>query len=223
VFGQHVSLDPAITQAEFADFSRLVAQGIYADPIQPARATSILGFDAGIAVTGVKVNTSSNFWTHAVASDFTHGGYATVPRLVLSKGFGFGTVSATYAQISSSGMTTYGAALDIPIIRGGVVTPELAIRGAYSTLAGVDVLDIKTFGLEAFLSKGFGPLTPYVALGKMRSDSRGEVTTTKVLTDNADITRYTAGLRISMLIPKFTIEATKAQVTSYAAKVSFGF
>ena len=220
-----MKFDPKITQNEFADFSRLVAQAIYADPVQPARATGLLGFDAGIAVTGVKVDTAATYWTRSVpvSSDFAHGGYATVPRLVASKGFGFATVSATYAQVQSSGIKTYGAAIDIPIIRGSVITPELALRGAYSTLTGIDVLKIKTYGLEAFLSKGFGPVTPFVALGKMRSDSRGTVTSTTTLTDSADVTRYTAGIRISLLLPKLTIEATKAQVTSYAAKLSIGF
>ena len=224
-----MKFDPKITQSEFADFSRLVGQAIYADPVQPARATSLLGFDVGIAVTGVKIDTASTYWTHSVpaSSDFAHGSYATVPRLVGSKGLGFCTVSATYAQVQSSGIKTYGAAIDIPIIRGSVVTPELALRGAYSTLTGLDVLKIKTYGIEAFLSKGFGPVTPFVALGKMRSDSRGTVNTgltqPLTLTDSADLTRYSAGLRISLLLPKLTVEATKAQVTSYSAKLSFGF
>ena len=225
-----MKFDPAITQDEFATFSRLIAQGIFADPVSPARATGILGFDVGVAATAVKVDTNSTYWQRAVpaTSDFTHGGYAAVPRLVVAKGFGIGTVTATYAQISSSGIKTYGAALDLPILRGSIVTPELALRGSYSTLTGLDVLKLKTYGLEVFLSKGFGPVMPFVAVGKMRSDSRGTIPATTrtseiTLTDSADVTRYTAGVRFSLIIPKLVIEATKAQVQSYAAKISFGF
>ena len=225
--------DPSITQAEFSKFSRLIAQGIYADPVQPARASSVLGFDVGIAVTAVKVDTNSTYWKHAVPADsnFAHSGYAGVPRLVVSKGFGGGTISGTYAQISSSGIKTFGGAIDVPIIRGSVVTPELALRGAYSTMTGVDLFKLKTYGVEAFLSKGFGPVTPFVALGKMRSDARGEINVVSIqpilpippLKDSSDVTRYSAGVRISLLLPKLVVEVTKAEVTSYAAKISIGF
>ena len=224
-----MQFDPAITQGEFATFSRLMAQGIFADPVQPARAGGVLGFDVGVAVTAVKVDTNAEYWRRAVpaSSDFTHSGYAAVPRLVVSKGFGAGTLSVGYAQISSSGIKTYGGALDLPLIRGSVMTPELALRASYSAMTGIDAFRLKTYGVEAFLSKGFGPVTPFAAIGKMRSDARGRVDDAAVpsftLTDSADITRYTAGVRISLLLPKLVVEVTKAQVRSYAAKLSIGF
>lgn len=220
-----MKFDPTISQSEFSTFSRLIAQGIFADPVQPARSTGLLGFDVGIAATAVKVDTNSTYWRRAVPAgdDFSHGGYAAVPRLVASKGFGAGTVSATYAQISSSGIKTYGGALDLPIVRGSLMTPELAVRGSYSTLTGSDVLKLKTYGVELFLSKGFGPVMPFAAVGKMRSDARGIVSPQLTLTDSGDITRYTAGVRLSLLLPKLVIEATKAQVRSYSAKISVGF
>ena len=132
-------------------------------------------------------------------------------------------MSATYAQISSGGIKTYGAALDLPVIRGSLMTPELAVRGSYATITGSDVLKLKTYGLEVFLSKGFGPVMPFAAVGKMRSDARGIVSPQVTLTDSGDITRYTAGVRVSLLLPKLVVEATKAQVRSYAAKISIGF
>src|SRR4029077_19658791 len=95
LFAADVQFDPATTQADFATFSRIIAQGIFATPVQPARATSLLGFDAGIAVTMIAVDTNSQYWKHAVPADsnFTQGGYAYVPRLVVAKGFGAGTVA----------------------------------------------------------------------------------------------------------------------------------
>jgi hypothetical protein len=142
---------------------------------------------------------------------------------VVSKGFGAGTVTGSYAKFSSSGVKTYGGSLDLPVVRGTLVTPELAVRGSYATVTGVDVLKLKTYGLELFLSKGFGPLMPYGAIGRMRTDSRGTVTPTITLTERSDINRYTVGLRLSFLVPKFVVEATQAAQRSYAAKVSVGF
>ena len=203
----------------------MIGQAIFATPVQPARATSLLGFDIGIAATAMKINKSEPFWAHSVpqGSNLVRGNYAAVPRLVVSKGIGIATISGSYAQFSNGGVKTYGAAVDVPVFRGTVVTPEVAVRGSYATMTGVDVLKLKTYGVEGFVSKGFGPLTPYAAIGRMVTDSRGTVTPTISLSDRSNIMRYTAGLRLSLLIPKFVIEATQAEQRSYAAKISIGF
>ena len=220
-----ISFNPAITEAEFAKFSRLIGQGIFATPVEPARATGLLGFDIGIAATALQIDKNASYWLHSVpaGSDFVHGSYATVPRLVVSKGFGVGTISGSYAKFSNSGVKTYGGALDLPILRGTVATPEIAVRGSYATVTGVDVLKLKTYGVEAFVSKGFGPLTPYAAYGRMRTDSRGIITPTFSLHERGDNNRYTLGLRLSLVVPRLAIEATQAEQRSYAAKLSVGF
>src|SRR2546428_14134937 len=61
-----ISFNPQITQAEFAKFSRLIGQGIFATPVQPARSTGLLGFDIGIAATALKVDTNAPYWSHSV-------------------------------------------------------------------------------------------------------------------------------------------------------------
>ena len=226
---QDIKFDPATTQDEFAQFSRTMGQAIFATPVQPARATGLLGFNVGVAATFVKVDQNASWWRHAVPAnnDFlTGGGYAAVPRLVASKGLGFATVSGTYAKIQNSGVKTYGGAIDVPVVRGSVLAPELAARGSYATISGIDVYKLKTYGLELFISKGFGPFTPYAAIGRQRTNATGTVTTsssTFTLDDTSNINRYTAGLRFSMPGPKIVFEATQAEVRSYAAKIAVGF
>jgi hypothetical protein len=124
--------------------------------------------------------------------------------------------------VPDSDIQVWGAALDIPLIEGGVAKPTLALRGTWADVRGVDELDLTTYGIEAFLSKGFGPVTPYVAAGLARSDSTGRITPTISLTDEHQATRLTAGVKISFFIPKIVIEATQGEERSYAAKVSFG-
>ena len=227
-----IKFDPATTQGEFSKFAKVVGQGIFPTPVQPARATGILRFDVGIAATLVAVDTNDAYWRHAVPAnnDFTRNGYAALPRLVVSKGFSSGTISGTYAKISDTGIATWGGAIDVPVIRGTLATPEIALRGSYATLTGVDLFKLKTYGAEAFVSKGFGPVTPYAAIGRQRIDARGEVTSSiptfvaiPPLKDNSDINRITLGVRISLLVPKLAIEATQGEVRSYAAKISVGF
>jgi hypothetical protein len=221
------------TQQEFRIFSRVVGQGIFATPVQPARAGGIVTFDAGVAATVVSVDTKSSYWQHIVSGDVTTSGYLALPRIVVAKGLGVATLSATYAKINNTGAKVYGGALDVPIIRGTLATPELALRGSYATLTGVDRFKEKTYGLEAFLSKGFGPLTPYVAVGRQRTNATGTIPLgvgiggtlpppPLSLHDTSDFNRITVGVRLSLFLPKIVIEATQGEVRSYAAKISIG-
>lgn len=222
-----IDFDPAITQEQFSTFSRLVAQGIYATPIDSARARGLLGFDIGVGATAIPVDTNEPYWQNSVAEDFTISDHVVVPRLIVSKGLSFATISGMYAKVPDSDIRMLGGSLDVPILSGGVVSPTLAVRGAYSTVQGVDAFDLKTYGVELFLSKGFGPVTPYVAAGRARSDSEGRIDLgngdTLVLTDEADSNRITVGVKLSLLLPKIVVEATQGEERSYAAKVSFGF
>jgi len=220
-----IHFDGTITQEEFAQFSRLVAQGIYADPIQPARASGLLHFDIGIGATLVKIDENANYWKKSVPKDIiVSGGYIGVPRLIVAKGYGGGTISASYAKINDTGVKIYGASLDMPLVRGTVATPEISLRGVYTKLSGVDVYRLKTYGVEAFISKGFGPLTPFAAVGRMRTDASGSIDTKNfTLKDKSSINRYTAGVRVSLFVPKLVVEATQAERRSYSAKISVGW
>lgn len=198
--------------------------------MQPARASGLLHFDVGVAATGVKVDTTSAYWRNSVSKDFSTHGYVAVPRLVVSKGFGSWTLSGSYAKVNSADVKTWGGALDVPIIRGTLATPEVALRGSYATLTGVQNYNLKVYGVEAFISKGIGPVTPYGAIGRMRSNANGTIVSTNPtfaaippLHDRSDVNRFTVGARLSLLVPKIAVEVTKAEVTSYSAKVSIGF
>jgi len=224
---QSIDFDPSITQAEFEKFSRIVAQGIFASPVQPAGGSGLLRFDIGIAVTGVPIDENAEYWTRAVGEDWSYGGYIGIPRLVVSKGLGVATVAGSYSKVQDSDIQIWGGSIDIDIIDGGLVSPTLALRGSYSMLQGVEEYDHKTYGLELFLGKGFGPITPYAGVGRMRTDAEGRVirngATLLTLKDKADINRYTVGVRISLAVPKLVLEANQAEERSYSAKISVGF
>ena len=198
-------------------------------PVEPARARGVLGFDIGVAVNAIQVDPNASYWQHATDEDITVSDYVAVPRLVVSKGISVATVSASYAKVQGSDIQIWGGALDVPVINGGLVKPTLALRGSYATLRGVEEYDLKTYGVELFLSKGFGPITPYVAVGRARSDATGIVNLQMpdrlpvTLEDQSDSNRFTAGVRLSMLLPKIVVEATQGEERSYAAKISFGF
>jgi hypothetical protein len=220
-----IQFQPTITAEDFATFSRIIAQGIYADPIQPARASGLLHFDIGIGATLMKIDQNADYWKRSVPKGvIAHDGYVGVPRLIVAKGYGGGTISGSYAKISDSGIKIYGGALDMPIIRGGVAKPEISLRGVYTKLSGVDVYRLKTYGVEAFISKGFGPITPFASVGRMKTDARGSIDSVNfTLQDKSSINRYSAGVRLSLFVPKIVVEATQAEQRSYSAKISVGW
>ena len=201
---------------------------MYATPVEPATARGFLGFDIGVAVTALPVDTNATYWTHAVRDDFTVSEYLLVPKVVASKGLSVVTVSASYSKVQDSDISIIGGAVDVPIIRGGIALPSLTVRGAYSQLQGVENFEATSMGVEVFIAKGFGPITPYAAVGRMRADTRATRPSTPPvpalsLEHSSDFNRYTAGVRVSLMIPKIGVEATQAgDERSYAVKVSFG-
>ena len=202
-----------------------MAQGIFPTPVQPARAAGLLGFDVGIAGTVIEVDENAAYWINSTGTDFSSGNYVGVPRLVVSKGFSVFSLSGSYAKLGDTDIDIIGGALDVPIIEGGLIKPTLAVRGSYATIRGVDEYDLKTYGVELFLSKGFGPVTPYGAIGRVRNDGTGTIPApvNRTLTDESDVNRITVGVRVSLLLPKIAIEATQGEERSFAAKVSIGF
>jgi hypothetical protein len=224
-----INFDPTITQAEFEQFTSLVAQAIYATPVEPAHARGILGFDIGIAATAVPIDPNAAYWTRSTGDDFSISDHAVVPRLIASKGLASGTITAMYSKVPDTDIQVWGAAYDMPLTGGGIATPTIALRGSYSQLRGVEELDLKTYGVELFLSKGFGPITPYAAAGYARHKSKAVIDAqfpdgpSQTLSADGNMKRYTIGVKISMLIPKLVVEATQGDERSYAAKISFGF
>ncbi|HUP50000.1 MAG TPA: hypothetical protein VNA04_14535 [Thermoanaerobaculia bacterium] len=225
-----IDFDPAITEEEFSKFARLMAQALYASPVHPAGPSGLFRFDAGIAVTMIEIDTSASYWQRAVGEDLAsrYGNYVGVPRLVVTKGLGSGTLAGTYAKVGDTDIEMWGGSLDVPIIDGGLLRPTLAVRGTYSQLRGIEVYDQTTYGVEVFLGKGFGLITPYAAYGRMRSDATATIPATAVtpeiiLHDRSDIDRITVGARLSLGLPRLVVEATQAEERSYSAKISVGF
>lgn len=230
-FAQEIDFDPAITQEEFRAFSEVMSQAIFATPVEPARAGSLLDFEVGVAATALPVDEEAAYWlrsTPAGESDLLMSGHVLVPRVVATKGLSVIGVSASYAVIPGTDVKMMGANLDVPIIRGSVATPSLNVRGTYSTLQGIEEYELSNYGAELFISKGFGPITPYAAAGIVRTNAAGEVrdendSVLLRLEDEFQNERITLGVRISLLVPKIVIEATEGTERSYAAKVSIGF
>lgn len=224
-----IDFDYGISIDNFRKFSSVIGQGIYPSPVEPAAARGLFGFDVGIAVTGVAVDDEAPYWLESVSGDLTTSGYLPFARIVASKGLSFATVSVSYGRAVDGDLESWGGAMDVPVIDEGFVVPNLSLRGSYAILQGQDELDLDTMGVEIFLSKSLGPVTPYGAVGWTRTTGSaviappvGTAAPTFLLDEQINGTRWTAGLRFSLLM-RLSVEVTSAEELSYAAKIGFGF
>lgn len=223
---QEFSFDPDITQEEFEEFTITLSRAIYASPIEPAHGGSLLSFDVGVAVTAVEVNEDAAFWVNSVNEDILQQGYLLAPRVIASKGFGRLNVSGSYMMIPDTDVEIWGAAMDVPIIRGSLVRPTIAIRGTWADLRGVEEIDLQVIGLEGFISKGFGPVTPYAGFGIAQTEATGMVEEGDfnpeiMLETETEEERITVGARLSLLLFKVVVEAVQTDEITYGAKFSF--
>lgn len=223
---QDFDFDPDITQEEFEDFALTVSRAIYASPVEPADGGSAFSFDVGIAVTAIEVDENAAYWVKSVDEDILQDGYLLAPRVVASKGFGRINLSGSYMMIPDTDVEVWGAAIDIPIIAGGIARPTIAVRGTWADVRGVDELDLQVVGLEGFISKGFGPITPYAGIGIAQTDATGVIEETPftpelLLVTETEEQRITVGARLSLVLFKIVVEAVQTDETTYGAKFSF--
>ena len=226
ISAQDFDFDPDITQDEFEQFALTVGRAIYASPVEPADGGSIFSFDVGIAATAVRIDETAAYWVNSVDEDILQEGYLVVPRIIASKGFGRINISGSYMMIPDTDVEVWGAAIDIPIINGGIARPTIAARGTWADVRGVEELDLQVIGLEGFISKGFGPITPYAGFGIAQTEATGVIEATELnpeilLSTDTEEERITVGARLSLLLFKIVVEAVRTDETTYGAKFSF--
>lgn len=207
-------------QSDFKELSRELGLATAYKPTAPAEALGILGFDVGIEMTFADIDNDSSYWSNATGDV---PGILPVPKLHAIKGLPFNIdVGAMYSKVPSSDISLLGAELKWAFIEGGVVTPAVAVRGAYTKLDGVDGLDFNTKSLDVSVSKGFTLLTPYAGIGKVwiESDPTGVPALQK---EDISETKMFAGLKISLALLKIVAEYELAEIPSYSLKLSLGF
>lgn len=158
----------ALTQSEF----RLLVRDLAA-----ASAFKGLAPSTPLGVTGSEVATSASFTqleTPAVWRKASSGrGVFTetvAPSLRVAKGLPFGIdVGLTYGGLDNAAANFAGAEVRWSLVPGGVLMPAVGLRVAASRLAGIDQLRLSNTSYELVVSKGFGPVTPYLTIGRVET------------------------------------------------------
>lgn len=156
-----------LTQTEFRAVTEGLGGALSYKPMLPTEAQGITGFDIGVAVTGSDVSRSAAALNKAGANLGTLDTLLTT-RLHLHKGLPLGfDIGAFVANVPSLGTNLTGGELRYALLKGGVATPAIGVRGAFTRMSGAEQLDFNTRSLDVSISKGFTVLTPYAGVGQV--------------------------------------------------------
>lgn len=220
------------TNAQFKSFAREAGAVAAYRGVAPAEPQGVTGFDIGVEVSFVDIDTE--VWRAVLNERGTTNppSFLPVPRLHVRKGLPFNLdVGAMYAQVPDSNITLWGGELQLALLEGGTATPALALRGSFSSLEGVDDLDLQTYAADVVLSKGFLMFTPYIGAGVVQieaEDTRNINILPVVLPANLQDqslteARYFAGVQASLALLRLTGEIEFLERPIYTVKVSLGW
>ena len=210
-----------IVQGEFRLLSEDLGAALSYHAQIPAEPLGITGFDIGVGVTATRMQNA------AVLQDATSDDADTtlyVPTLRLHKGLPAGfDIGLTYASIPGSNISYAGGELRYAILKGGVASPALAVRGSITRLSGVDQLAFDTRGIDVSISKGLGFLTPYAGIGRVwiESDPRG---TGGLQKEEFALTKVFVGIGMNFAVLNLNVQADKTgDASSYSLKLGWRF
>jgi hypothetical protein len=159
-----------LAQAQFKRVSEDLGSALSYKAVIPVEPLGTTGFDIGFEATATKLAHPDDL--DAATSTGDAPDTLIVPKVHIHKGLPFGLdLGAFYASVPGSNIKLSGAEVRYAIFDGGIATPAVGLRAAYSKLSGVDDLDLKTTSLELAISKGFAMFTPYAGFGTVKTTS----------------------------------------------------
>lgn len=202
----------ALSAAEFRTVSEDLGAAFSYKPIAPTEPQGITGFDIGLEVTGTDIGKSAAALRKAGASDSPMDTLMT-SRLHAHKGLPMGfDIAAFMGNVSAINVNLVGAEVRYAILDGGVATPAVGIRGAYTSMNGASQLSLNTRSLDLSVSKGFTLLTPYAGIGQVWVDSSPSAGTLDK--ESFTMGKVYAGLNVNMGLLNLAFEVDRTGNTS---------
>lgn len=181
----------------------------------PAEATGITGIGVGIVGGYVPVDDKGR-WQQVTGQEFSG---LPLAGLQVTKGLPAGIdLGAFYSTVPGANVDLYGGEVRYAFLKGSTTTPALALRASYVALTGSDTLDLDSTGLELALSKGFGPITPYVGVGYVW----GTAEAPNLEKAKVEETKANIGVRLSLGLIELTPQVGQVgDVVTYAMRLGF--
>ena len=209
----------SLDQTEFKDLTSDLGAALSYKAIKPAEPLGTLGFDIGFEISSTTLE--SDAFESATSGNATES-EILVPKLHLHKGLPFGfDIGAFYTSVPSSNIGLMGGELSYALFDGGVISPAVSLRGTFSSLTGVDELDLTTKGLELSISKGFALFTPYAGIGHLWIDSETNV---GLADESLTKSKYFLGFNLNLGLMNIAAETEQTgDNTSTSAKIGVRF
>jgi hypothetical protein len=214
----HITIQ-ALAQTNFDGLSQDLGAVTNYKQMMGASSQGITGFDFGLNFGDTQVNHKAA-WQQATGSDISNLPFADVS---VSKGLPFGIdLGAMYSFVPNSNIHLYGVEARYAVIDGGITEPAVGLRAAYTNLTGVDDLSFHTTSLGVSVSKGIGPVTPYVGVGEVWTNSSPDAST-GLGSANSSNTEFFAGLTFDLGVHLGLEYDHLAGNSTYTLKLGFGF
>lgn len=215
-----IALGAGLGQTTFNNVVEDMGMIVAYNPVAPAEPYGITGFDAGVAMTFFKIDTTE--WV-----DVMPGAPSTipVPKMMVRKGLPMNIdVGASYVKVPSTNITIIGGEVRYAILDGGMATPAVSVSGHLSRLSGVDDLDISTYGVDIGVSKGFLMFTPYAGVGLVNVKGSENSALVTLADHSATLQRSYVGLKFGFLpFVNLVAQVDFGAMTSYTARLNIGF
>lgn len=210
-----------LAQGEFRGLSEDLGAALSYKGIIPAESLGITGFDLGVAVSSVSLD-SKAYWSKAgsnVSSD------AIVPSLRVHKGLPFNLdLGLMYSQVPRTGINLIGGEVRWAAFEGGTVAPAVALRLGATRLSGLDQLDLNTTSLDVSISKGFLMVTPFAGIGTVHTSSKPNIDGSTLQSESFSQAKMFVGANLNFGLMNFALEADKTgDVNSTSVKLGLRF
>ncbi len=218
VVAANINLANFNLQADFRAFSEELGAALSYKAITPAEPLGVTGFDIGLEATSTKMEKLAK----ATGSSQTN---LVVPKLHIHKGLPLNIdVGAFYSSVPTTNIKLVGGELRYAILKGGVASPAVAIRGSMTKLSGVDQLAFATKGLDVSISKGFAMFTPYAGVGRVWVESTPDAALSLLKKETFQQSKFFVGGNLNFGVTNLAVEYDKTgAVQSYSAKLGFRF
>src|SRR5437870_6259123 len=226
-----IQLSGNLTRDDFRSLTRQVGFAASYFPLAPAAPLGILGLDAGVEATAVKISKNSTFWQRAVRNG-NPPSYLAIPRLHVQKGLPFDLdIGASFTSVPSTNVSIIGGEIKWAILGGGAAMPAVALRISGTKLFGGSEVHLETYSADLSISKGFLFLIPYAGVGQLLVNSRTNSAAIRLANGGADfrdtqnLTKGFVGLKIAPPVIPFSLiaEADFSTVTAYSIRANFSF
>lgn len=231
------------SQETFKDLSTDLGLALSYYPLSPAGSLAgaliPFGFDAGIEVTAVQLDTSKPQWKLMKDAGADVPGTLPIPKLHVQAGVKIPFIppidlGVIYSQIPTTEISLVGGEVKVGILQDGLVTPAVALRYSMTQLSGLeDTLELSTQQFDLSISKKFLLVTPYLgyAIVNITSTPKDPAATTDIpalgvkglkeetITEN----KLFAGLKLSLGLINIVAQVDKAAVTAYSARFNVSF